>query len=148
MANKLDGDAGSISNMDIDSTAINGLVAVHYELLLQCYHHIEVENDPERLVLDNSMAQSARPGVNRVVITRISDNIETAITASNGVSTKTYTATSQALAIDEPIRITTPAIINGISSCAGISQFPSVSAVKYAPVFSKNNNVIALKLQL
>lgn len=68
VSNILDGDASSIGNVDIHPTAINGLEAVHDELLLQLYDHVPLEHNPERPVLDDSMAQSARLGVDSVIV--------------------------------------------------------------------------------
>lgn len=116
ICNKLDCDACSISNVNIDSAAINGLEAVHDELLLQLYHHVSLEHNPERLVLDDSVAKSTGSGVNRIIITRVSDNIEATITTTNGISAKTNAAVCKTLAVFLPVWITTPAVINWIAS--------------------------------
>lgn len=116
ICDKLDCNACSISNVDIDSTAINGLEAIHDKLLLQLDHHVTFEHNPEGLILDDSMAQSAGSGVNGIIIIRISDNIEASITTTNGISAKTNSTVCKTLAVLLPVGITTPAIINGISS--------------------------------
>lgn len=116
VCNKLDCNAGSISNVNIGSAAINGLEAIHDELLLQLDHHVTLEDNPERLVLDDSMAQSTGSGVNGIIIAGVSDNIEASITTTNGISAKTNATVCKTLAVLLPIGITTPAIINGISS--------------------------------
>ena len=131
---KLDGDACSISNVDIDPTPINCFEAVHDELLLQCDHHVSLEHNPERSILDDSMAQSARLGVDRIIITRVSDHIEASITASNCISPKANAAVCKAFTVLLPIVVTSPAVINGItSSTREITQFPSLCAVPNAP---------------
>lgn len=137
IGNILDCDAPSISNVDIGSSAINCLEAVHDELLLQRDNHVPLEHNPERPILDNSMAKSTRPGVNRVIISGVSDNIEFSITTTNGVSAKTNTTVGKALPVLLPVGVTTPAIINGVTSSTGeISQLPSFSAVVNVPVIS------------
>lgn len=42
----LDGDAGPISNVDVDAAAVDGLEAVHDELLLESDDHVPFEHDP------------------------------------------------------------------------------------------------------
>nr|GMD67845.1 hypothetical protein CR513_45203 [Ipomoea batatas] len=116
IGNELDCDARPISNVDVGSTGINGLEAVHDELLLQLYNHVTLEHNPQGLLLDNSVAKSARLGVHRVIITSISDNIESTITATNGIAPKSYATISKSLAVLLPIGITTPAIINWVTS--------------------------------
>ncbi|KAM1313298.1 hypothetical protein ACFX2F_017338 [Malus domestica] len=44
--------------------------------MLQLYHHVLLEHNPERLGLDDSMAKSTRFGVNKIIIIRVGDNIE------------------------------------------------------------------------
>jgi hypothetical protein len=46
IGNKLDSDAPTISNVNIDPTAIYGLKAVHDKFLLQLNHHVPFEHDP------------------------------------------------------------------------------------------------------
>nr|GMD62962.1 hypothetical protein CR513_45203 [Ipomoea batatas] len=116
IGNELDCDARPISYVDVGSTGINGLEAVHDELLLHLYNHVTLEHNPQGLLLDNSVAKSARLGVHRVIITSISDNIESTITATNGIAPKSYATISKSLAVLLPIGITTPAIINWVTS--------------------------------
>jgi hypothetical protein len=56
ICDKLDGDASPIGNVNIGSTSIDGLEAVHDELLLEGNHHVPLEHNPQRLVLNDSMA--------------------------------------------------------------------------------------------
>lgn len=118
ISNILDRDASSISNVDIDPTGVNGLEAVHYELLLQFYNHVTLEHNPERLVLDNSMAQSARLGVDSVIVAGVGDHIEAAITATYGISSKSNATVCKALAVTMPVGVTAPAVVNGIAGSA------------------------------
>lgn len=48
--NKLDGDARTISDVDLGSTAVDGLVALHDQLLLQRDRHAVLEYDPQWLL--------------------------------------------------------------------------------------------------
>lgn len=116
VGDKLNGDACSIGNVDIGTAAIDGLEAVHDQLLLQHYDHVPLEDNPERLVLDHSMAQGAWPWVDRVIVARVGDDIEPPVTATNGIATKANAAVGQALAILVPVAIAPPTVINGITS--------------------------------
>ena len=42
----LDGNACTIGNVDVDSSGVNGLEAVHQELLLESDDHVSLEDDP------------------------------------------------------------------------------------------------------
>ena len=88
--------ASSVGNMDFGSSTVNSLVAVHEQLLLQLNIHIFLENDPERLRLDDSMAQSAESRIDWVVIIRISNCVNLAILTSNGVFCQIRWHTQQA----------------------------------------------------
>ena len=54
VANILNHYISTVSNMNI--VAVDGLVAVHYELLLENNGHVMVKDDPKRLCLDDSMS--------------------------------------------------------------------------------------------
>lgn len=55
ICDELDGDASTIGNVYIDTTAINCLKAVHNKLLLECDHHVSLEHNPQRPVLNDSV---------------------------------------------------------------------------------------------
>ncbi|RDX74976.1 hypothetical protein CR513_45203, partial [Mucuna pruriens] len=137
IGNKLDCDACPISNVHIHSSCINGLEAVHDQLLLQLNNHVPLEHNPEGSVLDHSMAKSAGFWVHRVIISGVSHHIELAITATNGISTKANATIRKTLPVALPVRVTTPAIINGVaSSTREKPQPPSLCAVLDAPGIS------------
>lgn len=139
IGHKLDSDATSISNVHIRPTTINGLEAIDNQFLFQLNHHVPLENNPERLILDNSMAQSSRFGVNRVIIPWVSHNIEATITATNGISSKTNPTVCKTLAVLVPVAVTAPAVINGITSTTGeVPQLSPFSAVAGAPEITLN----------
>lgn len=46
IGDELDSDACAISNVDVDATAIDGLKAVHEELLFESDDHVPFEHDP------------------------------------------------------------------------------------------------------
>ena len=92
ISNKLNSNATSISNVDIDTSSVNGLEAVHYKLLLQCDHHVTLEHNPQRPVLDDSVTEGSGPGVYRVIMTRVTYNVVLSITATDGVAAESNTA--------------------------------------------------------
>ena len=110
------GNATPISNVDIDTTAIDGLEAVHDELLLKSDHHVPLEHYPQGFVLDDSVAQCARAGGYSIIVARVSHDIETTVTATNGIASKANTTVSEAFAIGLPIGVTAPTIINWVAS--------------------------------
>lgn len=137
ISNKLNRDTRSVGNVDIGATTINGLEAVHDQFLFQLNDHVSFEDNPERLVLDNSVAQSARFWVNRIIIAWVSDDIEAAITSANGIPAKTNSTISKALAVLLPVGVTPPAVINWIaSSTREVAQFSPLSVVARAPAKS------------
>lgn len=133
----LDCDAASISNVNIGSSPINGLEAVHDELLRQLDHHVTLEHNPERPVLDHSVAQSAGLGVHRVIVSGVSDHIEATITTTNCVPTEPNATVCKALPVTVPIGVTAPAIINGVtSSTREKSQISPFCAILDGPAIS------------
>ncbi|GLT88826.1 hypothetical protein SLE2022_068350 [Rubroshorea leprosula] len=65
-------------DVDVSATTVKGLVTVEDELVLQLYDHVSAENDPERFVLDDGVAEGTRGGVYRVAVRRISHDIDPA----------------------------------------------------------------------
>lgn len=114
----LDSDAASISNVHICSSPINRLEAVDKELLLQLYHHVTLEYNPQRPVLDHCVPQSAGLWVDWVIVSGVSDDIKATVTTTNGVPTKSNATVCEALPVTLPVGVATPAVINGITGSA------------------------------
>jgi hypothetical protein len=110
--------AGTVGNVDIGSSAVNCLVTVHEELFFELDDHVPLKNDPQRLCLNNSMAQGARPGIDRIVVIGISDHIESAILPSNGILAEPNGAVCEPLSIVFPIWIAAPAVVDGVPGSA------------------------------
>lgn len=115
VGDKLDSDASTVGYMDISTTTINGLETVHNQLLFQLYHHVSLEHNPQRLILDNRMAKSSWFGVNNVFVSWVCDNVEASITTSNCVASKTYPTVSEAFAVVMPVTVTTPTVIDRVT---------------------------------
>ena len=116
VANILKSEASTISDVNVMATAINGLVAIHDELLTEFDGHVRGEGNPKGLVLDDGMAQSSRLRVNGVIIRGVSDHVESAILAANRVTAESNSALCQLLPVGLPVRVASPAIIDGVSS--------------------------------
>lgn len=55
VAHKLDGDPGAVGYVDPHAAAVDGLVALHYHLLLEVDHHVMREYNPQWLLLDHGV---------------------------------------------------------------------------------------------
>lgn len=113
----LDGNTGSVGNVDISATSINCLEAVHDKLLLKCDHHVLLKSDPEGFILDDCVSKCSWQWIHRIIIARVCHNIEISIPATNGISTKANPTISKSFPIVVPVRITPPAVINWVA-CA------------------------------
>lgn len=111
-------DAGTVGNVDIGSSAVDCLVTVHEELFFELDDHVSLKNDPQRLRLNNSMAQGARPGIDCIVVIGICDHIESPILPSNGIPPEPNGAVCKPLSIVFPIWIAAPAVIDGVPRSA------------------------------
>lgn len=81
----VDGDAGAVGYVDAGAPAVDGLVRVHHQLLLQLDDHVPLEDDPEGLVLDHSVADGARLRVHGVVVAGVTDHVDPAVLSPDGV---------------------------------------------------------------
>lgn len=88
IAHKLDSDSSTIGNVDSDAATIDGLVALHDELLLENDEHVAVKYDPQWLLLDHGMPEGSRSRVYEVVVASIRDDVERAVLATGGLVAK------------------------------------------------------------
>lgn len=106
--------ARTVGDVDIGASAVDCLVTVHDKLLFELDDHVSLKDDPQRLVLNNSVAQSAWPGIDWIVVIGICDNIESAVLPSNGVPAESNGAVCKPLSIVFPICIAAPTIIDRV----------------------------------
>lgn len=90
----LDCDAGAARDVDAGASPVDGLERVHDELLLQLDRHVPGEDDPQRVVLDHSMAEGPRLRCHRVVITRVGDDVDLAVPSADRVLAEANAAVS------------------------------------------------------
>lgn len=117
VGHKLNGNASTVGNVDVDPTPIDGLKAVHDELLLQRDHHVPLEHNPQRPILDHRVAERAGLGVHRVVVVRVADHVVPAVATAHGVASEPNATVGQPLPAEVPARVTPPAVVNWIPCC-------------------------------
>ncbi|KAF3790928.1 hypothetical protein EJ110_NYTH15672 [Nymphaea thermarum] len=126
----LDGDAGAIGDVNVGTTAVNGLEA----LLLEDDDHVALEHDPKGLVLDDGVTEGPWPGVHGVVVRGVGHHVVASIAAANGVAPEPDTAVGEPLAVARPIGVAPPAVVDGVTGSAGkVTQLPPRRAVPDAP---------------
>ena len=81
--------------------------------------HVGTEDNPERLRLDDSITERARARVYSIMIRGVGDNVEAASLAAKGVLAKPNAAIGQTLAVQLPIRVASPAVVDRVASLAG-----------------------------
>lgn len=118
VADILQCDASIPRDLHIGTTAIYGLVAVEDELMLELDDHVGLEDDPEGLLLDDSIAKGARGWGDCVVIRGVRYHIETTPFAPNCTLPKANGAVSQPLSVVSPVGVAAPAVVYGVSSQA------------------------------
>lgn len=110
----LDGDAGAVCDVHVGATPVDGLEAVHDELLLERDHHVPLEDDPQRLVLDDGVAERAFLGVHGVVVAGVGDDVELAVAAADGVAAEADAAVGEPLPVVVPVGVAAPAVVDGV----------------------------------
>lgn len=111
----LNSNASTICYVNISPTPIDCFKTVHDQFLFQLYDHVALEHDPEGFVLDDSVAECPRAGVDGVIVRGVCDNVKATVAASDGAAPKADAAVRQALAIAVPVRVAPPAIVNRVS---------------------------------
>lgn len=135
IGDELDGNAGSISNVNVEATTINGFEAVHNEFLFEGDHHVSLEHNPQRPILNNGMTEGARSGVHRVIVPWVCYYVVPSVTATDGVAAKTNGAISQTLSPEVPTLVAAPAVIHWITRPTREKcQIPSIRVIAYSPV--------------
>ena len=111
---ELDGNAGAVGDMDVGAASVDGLEAVHYQLLLQRDHHVPLEHDPQGTVLDHGVPERPRFRVHRVVVVRVRHNIVAAIAPADRVAAEADAAVGEPLSPEVPPLVAPPAVIDWV----------------------------------
>lgn len=106
------------SYVHIETTAINGFVVVHDELLRECDLHVTREDDPKRLRLDGRPTQRPIFGRHRVIVAVIRHHVNRPILASGRILPKPNRTVRQPLPVLLPTAVAPPAIVNWVPRLA------------------------------
>ena len=89
IAHILDRDARPVRNVDLVTSPVDSLVAIHKELFLKHNVHVSIEDDPKRFGLYDGMSECSRFRVYRIFIGVIGDYVEFAIAPAHRITTET-----------------------------------------------------------
>ena len=119
VGNVLDREARAVCDVDVDAAAVDGLEAVHDQLLLQGDHHVALEDDPERLVLDHGVAERSRSGGDGIVVAGVGYDVVAAVAAADRVAAESDRAVGEAFAAELPFAVAAPAVVDWVAGGAG-----------------------------
>lgn len=88
VTNVLNCNAGAACDVDFCPTTIDGLVAVHDELLVELDRHVTVEGDPKWLILDHCMAKGSGNRRHWVVVSAVRHLVNGPVLASQSALAK------------------------------------------------------------
>lgn len=80
--------------------------------------HVGGKDDPEGLRLDDGVAEGTGAGCDSVVVGGVSDNVVAAPLTAECVLAKPNTAVGEALAVELPVWVATPAVVDWVSGKA------------------------------
>ena len=115
VAHVLQGHAAPAGDVHIGSSPVYGLEAVDDELVLEFDEHVGGEGNPQGLSLDHSVPESARSGVDGVLVGGVGDHIELTALAAHSVLAEPNAAVGEALPVVLPVGVTPPAVVNGVT---------------------------------
>lgn len=132
------------SNVDARASAVDCLERVDHQLFLELDHHITLENDPQWLLLDDTVPKCAWLRVHGVVA-RVSHHVNLAVSAPDGVLTEPDRAVCQPLPVLLPIAVTPPAVINWVTCPTWeVPQIPPINWLIDAPAKKIKNLIIII----
>ena len=126
VAHVLQRDAAAASDVHVRTPPVDRLVAVDNELVLEANVHVSREDDPQRPVLEGAIAERPRRRVDHVVVAVIGHHIDRSILAADRVLAESNRAIRKRLPILPPVRIASPAVVDGVALAAPGQQSPCV----------------------
>ncbi|RZR77799.1 hypothetical protein BHM03_00002992 [Ensete ventricosum] len=111
----LDGDAGAIGDVDVDTTSIDGLKAVHDEFFLERDLHVVVEGDPEGHVLDDGVSKCSRARIHGIIVPGVRHNVQLPVAATYRVTAKANATVSELFSVGMPIGVAPPAVVDRVA---------------------------------
>ena len=97
---------------------VDRLVRIHQQLLLKRDCHIIGKDDPKWFLLDDGVTESARSGVDSVIVAGVHDHIDLAVLSADGVLAEADRAVGQSLPVGSPVRVAPPAVIDRVARVA------------------------------
>lgn len=125
---KLDGEAGSVGDVDVRSPAVDRLVTGDQQLLLQVDYHAPCEYDPQWLLLDHRMTESPGLRVQEIPVGCIVHDVVPPLGSPSGLLAEAQRAFCQSLALSRPVFLAPPAPVDWVLGDARpgvLAQLPS-----------------------
>lgn len=114
VGDELDGYARAVGDVDVDAAPVDGLEAVHYQLLLQRDHHVPLEHDPQGSVLNHGVPERSRFRVHGVVVVRVRHHVVAAVAPTDRVAAEADAAVGELLSPEVPPLVAPPAVIDWV----------------------------------
>jgi len=108
----------AVGDPHLRAPAVDGLVALDDELLLERDDHRPGEGDPQRLDLDDGPPERAGARVHHVVVGAVRHHVELAGQTAGGVATEALGAPSQPLPVRRPVLPAPPATVDRVRRLA------------------------------
>ncbi|RWW07948.1 hypothetical protein GW17_00028641, partial [Ensete ventricosum] len=111
-----EGDAGAAGDVDHRAAAVDGLEAVHQQLLIEVDGHVAGKGDPQGALLDDAVPERAQGRAHRVPVRRVCHHVDRPALPAHGVPPEPDAAVRQALPVLPPVRARAPpAVIDGVA---------------------------------
>lgn len=81
----LNGNARTTSNVHAGTPPVNSFEGIHDELFLQLDYHVTLKNNPQRLVLNDGVAEGSGFRGDRIVVAGVGDHIDFTVSSANGI---------------------------------------------------------------
>lgn len=141
VGDELDGDARAVGDVDVGAAPVDGLEAVHYQLLLQRDDHVPLEHDPQGTVLDHGVSERSRFRVHWVVVVRVRHHVVAAVAPADCVAAEADAAVGELLSPEVPPLVAPPAVIDWVPRPTWEEiQISSSRRIADAPVFESYIN--------
>lgn len=110
----LEREPGASGDVDVDASAVDGFEAVKDEFVAEADGHVLGEDNPQRLRLNGAVAQRPRDRICCIAVAVIRYHVNSAISASDGVSSRSDSAIGKSLAILAPLWIAPPTLVDRV----------------------------------
>jgi len=109
----------AVADHHAGAAAVDGLVGGDDQVLLRPDGHVARECDPQRLLLDDAVAERARRRARRVgVVAGVGHHVGLAVLAAGGAAAEADRAVRQALPVVGPAGVAAPAVVHRIAAAA------------------------------